>query len=143
MSISFVLLCVCAVAQNEKSTKSVTDEEYGVIVNPDYVALSPSGSNVVTVFTKAGYKNPVLIYRDVSYELNEDKIYGDSFTATIRNKTSSSLQIVIEANSNVPGIDSDIIYIKAVMNASDYRMNAKSVQLQGFPLIITVYNHTK
>ena len=33
ISVALVLLCVCAVAQDEKSTKSVTDETYGVNVS--------------------------------------------------------------------------------------------------------------
>ena len=34
VSVALILLCVCVVAQNEKSTKSVTDETYGVNVSP-------------------------------------------------------------------------------------------------------------
>ena len=144
VSVALILLCVCVVAQNEKSTKSVTDEEYGVIVNPDYVALLPGGGGVVTVFTKAGYKNPFLIYRGVSYELNNETFNGDSFTATIINKTSSSLQIQIKAFDVNKEIDSDIIYVIAMMDDSDYKMNTKSAQLQGYPVVVTVYaNPTK
>lgn len=139
VSVALILLCVCVVAQNEKSTKSVTDEEYGVIVNPDYVALLPGGLCNVTVITKAGYKNPYLIFQDVIYELEGDKIYGDSFTATILNKTSSSLYVEIKANDNNELIDSNIIYVRAMMDDNDYRMNAKSVQLPGYPIVVTVY----
>ena len=143
VSVALILLCVCVVAQNEKSTKSVTDEEYGVIVNPDYVALLPGGLCNVTVITKAGYKNPYLIFRDVIYELEGDEICGGFFTATILNKTSSSLYVEIRANNNEL-IDSDIIYVRAMMDDNDYRMNAKSVQLPGYPIVVTVYaNPTK
>ena len=79
---------VCAVAQNEKSTKSVTEGNYGVVVTPSYVLLTPGAEETVTVIVELGYEDPVVIYQGNSYDDNNDIIIGDSFIATIKNSTS-------------------------------------------------------
>ena len=69
ISAALILLCVTAVAQNEKSTKSVTnDSEHGVIVSPSYVLLRPGMDTYVTITLNPGYKNPVLIYEGEGLE---------------------------------------------------------------------------
>ena len=115
----------------------MTEGNYGVVVTPSYVLLTPGAEETVTVIVELGYEDPVVIYQGNSYDDNNDIIIGDSFIATIKNSTSGGCQIEITAK-NVNEIDSDILYVIATEIYNSDEINRSSTQLYGFPLIITV-----
>ena len=73
MSTALILLCVCAVAQNEKSTKGGgTTYNYPTLkVTPNPVDLVSGAYAIVTITPDAGYYNPTIYYNDNSYKLDE------------------------------------------------------------------------
>lgn len=137
ISAALILLCVTAVAQNEKSTKSVTnDSEYGVVVAPSYVLLRPGEEAYVTVVLNPGYKNPVLIYEGESFNISDRYIFGDSFMAELL-LTDGGGVIHITAYYDVYEIDAEMIYVNAMIDYGDYGLNRRTANY-GVPIIIVV-----
>lgn len=142
MSVALVLLCVSAVAQNEKSNENVTnvtnDSSHGVIVSPSYVQMKPGDIKCVVIILEPGYVNPVLIYHGESFELNNQKIHASCFVAEITSLGSSGGIITITANSNVNSIDSDVFYVKAMIDYGNNGWNRSTTVDYGIPITVVV-----
>lgn len=80
MSVALVLLCVCAVAQNEKSTKngSTTYNYPRLTVAPNPVVLVSGTYAIVTITPDPGYYHPTIFYEGYAYEINQT-FEGDIF----------------------------------------------------------------
>ena len=87
---------------------------------------------------KPGYKNPFLIHYGETIEMSET-IRGDFFTARIISQTSSRMIIHIKADDIVNRIDSDAIYVRAVLANVDYGMTRSTAEPLGATIVITVY----
>ena len=136
MSVALILLCVAAVAQNEKSTKNVQNDNHGVIVSPNYVLLKPGEEIYVNVTVEEGYVNPLLIYAGESFDINDTFIFGEIFMAELLVSNSGGYLIRIIAYSDVDTIDSETIYVKAQI---DYSTNRSTMyNYYGVPIIIVV-----
>lgn len=131
MSVALILLCVGAVAQNEKSTKNTRNGSYGVTVSPNYVLLMPGEEIIVTITPEAGYAHPFLIYDGSSFQI-ADVVVGDSFIACLLDDG----RIFIQANSDAKEIDSDVIYVRALPINEDRNVNTRAIW--GAPIVITV-----
>lgn len=132
ISVALVLLCVCAVAQDEKSTKSVTDETYGVIVSNRYVSLYPGQEAFVSFTVEPGYKNPLLFHYNGSIEISDTFIAGEFFYAEILILNSGGGLIRIVTDPIVDELKNDIIYVNAVIDNS----NQRTFPLPGVSIII-------
>lgn len=73
MSVALVLLCVCAVAQNEKSTRSgsATYDLPTLTVTPNPVVLVSGAYAIVTITPDPGYYHPIIFYNGNSYEVGQ------------------------------------------------------------------------
>ena len=143
MSVALVLFCV-AVAQDEKSTKSVTNTRnysHGVIVTPNTLLLAPGEEVYVNVVTELGYKDPFLLYNDEILITSDSLILGRNFTARILRKDSSSALIHIIADPYIDDeVPSDILYVKAMPIYESSR--SMSIDHYGVPIYITI-DHNK
>ena len=136
MSVALVLFCVAAVAQNEKSTRNLPNDSFGVIVDKDYVLLRPGEIDYVLVIVEAGYENPFLIYDGEILQVDEI-ISGDSFYAEIIAISSSYCYVKITAKQ-VKEIDSDVLYARAVMINDDLSSASNMMRLLGQVIVVTV-----
>ena len=135
MSVALVLSCVAAVAQDEKSTKSIQNDNHGVIVAPNYLLLRPGEEAYVNVVVEEGYVNPLLIYAGESFDMNDTYIFGDIFMAELLVSNSGGYLIRIITYSDVDVLDSEILYVKAMIN---YNTNRSTMYDYGVPIIIVV-----
>ena len=73
MSVALVLLCVCAVAQHEKSTRSgsATYDLPTLTVTPNPVVLVSGAYAIVTITPDPGYYHPTIYYNGNSYEVGQ------------------------------------------------------------------------
>ena len=133
MSAALILLCVVTVAQNEKSTKGVTDNTHGVIVSQSTLTLSPGEEAYVSYTVELGYKDPVLIYNGKSFEMSDRYIFGDFFLAEILTANSSGGLLRIITDLDIDEDKSDVIYVKAII---DYDGVSRIAQLSGVPIFI-------
>lgn len=100
MSVALVLLCVSAVAQNEKSTKNTTYSSSSVTITPGtYVELVPGQTAYLTITPKAGYYNVVIRYDDEPYQIGQP-IVGNCFTATFSGTVNDGGTLTIRANND-------------------------------------------
>ena len=135
MSITLVLFCVSAVAQNENQTRSTTDESFGVELERDLVILTVDYFDVVGVTLLPGYIEPYLIYEGVRYDVGE-MIDADFFSATLVVEN-DNYSIVILADKELKIADSNYLFVRASVNPDGMARN--SIELEGQPILITVY----
>ncbi len=136
MSVALVLFCVAAVAQNEKSTRNLPNDSFGVTVSRDYVLLGPGEIEYVLVTVEAGYKDPFLIYESTPLQV-DDVVEGDSFYAEVISISSSFCSVKIRAKQ-VKEIDSDVLYARAVMINDDLSSASNMMRLLGKVIVVTV-----
>ena len=139
ISAALILLCVTAVAQNEKSTRSVTsDSEHGVIVAPNYVRLKPGHEKCVTIVLNPGYINPVLIYDGERFDINNRIIYGSCFKAEIISISNGGGVICITADYDVNTKVTDEFYVKAMVDYGDNTWSTRTTPDYGVIIHVEV-----
>lgn len=109
MSAALVLLCVCAVALNEESIRSVPN----LRAAPNPVNLTSGSLEVVTITPDEGYYNPKISYNGRTYDLDvsfEGEIFtvepnsGNSFIIRAKHvdhQTQDQLSINVEMRPEV------------------------------------------
>jgi len=145
MSAALVLLCVTAVAQNEKSTNSETN--FGVTLATGSIKLKAGGEKVLPITLLEGYKDPLLIYvGDGAVPNINRQVKGQFFSAKIFKK-GEEFSLRIKATEGIKKTVSETIYIKALeKNPKPNRKNRESAKpgaskkspQYGVPLKITV-----
>jgi hypothetical protein len=134
ISISLVLFCVGAIAQNEKSTKSTRNGSYGVSVSVPSVEIKPKGFAYIKIVVEEGYHNPFLIDE---YGNSNSIVYGEVFTARITTVNGNRC-VYIETSGNIKEKKTETIYVKAMIKYDDYGSSRSTTQNRGVPLVITV-----
>lgn len=141
MSAALVLLCVTAVAQNEKSTNSETN--FGVTLATGSIKLKAGGEKVLPITLLEGYRDPFLIYiTDDAVPNINTAITGKNFSVRILKK-GEEFSLRIKATEGIKKTVSETIYIRAMeKNPKPNRKVTKGANKNspqyGAPLKITV-----
>lgn len=115
MSVALVLLCVCAVAQNEKSTKngSTTYNYPRLTVAPNPVVLVSGTDAVVTIIPDEGYYHPTIYYNGNSYEVGQT-FEGGIFRIEPNGTNSPYSFKIVAKDVDVKSEESISIYVEAI-----------------------------
>ena len=102
MSAALVLLCVCAVAQNEKSTRSEsTTYNYPTLtVAPNPVVLTSGDIGFVTIIPDVGYYHPTIYYNGNTYEVGQT-FEGEIFRVEPNGTNNTSSFKIVAKDVNV------------------------------------------
>ena len=137
----FMLFCAKVVAQNEKITKSLNNDSYGVVV-PGEVLMHSGEIRYLTITPLSGYDNPVLIYQNSS-SIIDSVIEAEIFTARILAAGQGGYILEITAH-DVDEVKYDALYVKAIQIYTEFGLN--NITSEGDPgacVAITVYPNKK
>ena len=133
VSVALILLCLGVVAQNENSTKSFTNEEYGVVV-PSLVEMTSGEVRILTITPLQGYDNPFLIYGNNINSVVE----RESFSAIIyKDKLSGAYFLEITAK-DVNETKNDVIFVRAMQKYPEFGVNSRTNEDPGVRVTIIV-----
>ena len=136
ISAALILLCIVAVAQNEKEAKSADDPNYAVVVSPREVNLTPGQEQGVMVIPMMGYYHPTIHYNGSTYEIDQP-FSGNIFTVEEPETPGGPYSFIIKAKKNVNVERIESIYINVEEEFIDSQ-NRNMSRTSGVSVIIKV-----